>query len=381
MLLNSLDIPKKPYNTKVVIAMSGGVDSSVAAALLVNEGYNVIGITLQLYNNDNVNISNIKSCCSSKDNNDARKVANILGIPHYILNYENLFKKLVIDKFIDSYMRGETPVPCILCNQTLKFNDLLTTAKKLKADALVTGHYIESKNNNNNNNRILLRPYDLNKDQSYFLFTITQKQLNYIRFPLGKLLKSEVRNIAKKYNLPVFNKPDSQDICFISNNYISFIKKLRPYAFKPGNIIHINGTILGKHNGIIHYTIGQRKGLKISFKEPLYVIRLDVNKCNVIVGPYKSLIINHLTISNINWIGDVVLKKGEVINLYIKLRSNQNLKSAKLIYNNKNSSLIILNNVENQGVSPGQACVFFENNKNNARILGGGWIQSTNYIK
>ena len=300
--LNSLGIDKKPSDTTVVVAMLGGVDSSTVAGIMKKEGYNVIGITLKLYD-DNKEVSKSKQCCSGQDIMDAKRVAHKLNIDHKILYYQDKFKQGVIDNFVDSYLKGETPIPCVQCNQTVKFKDLFEVSKDLNADALITGHYVKSVTSNNNTN--MYRAIDENRDQSYFLFNTTRKQLDYLRFPLGSLHKKETREIAKKLELNVANKPDSQDICFVpSGDYASVIQKFRPDSFQKGNIKDLNGNVIGVHDGIINFTIGQRKGIKVSDKEALYVIRINSEKNEIIVGPKEYLVKKNIVLRNINLLAD-----------------------------------------------------------------------------
>ena len=285
--LNSIGLNKKPSDTRVVVAMSGGVDSSTVAGIMKNEGYKVIGITLKLYD-DGKEVAASKQCCSGQDIMDAKRVANKLNIEHKILYYQNKFKQGVIDNFVDSYLKGETPIPCVQCNQTVKFKDLFEVSKDLKADALITGHYVKSVTTEKETN--MYRAIDENRDQSYFLFNTTKEQLNYLRFPLGNMLKNETRQVAKELNLNVADKPDSQDICFVPNgDYASVIQKFKPESFKKGNIKNLDGKIIGVHDGIINFTIGQRKGIKVSDKEPLYVLKINSDKNEIIVGPRENL--------------------------------------------------------------------------------------------
>ena len=369
--LNSLGFEKTPKETKVVVAMSGGVDSSVVAAHLSKQGYKVIGITLQLYDHGQA-LAKKGACCAGQDIQDARRVADIMNFPHYVLNYENSFKKSVIDEFAESYLAGATPVPCIRCNERVKFKDLLETAKDLGADCMATGHYIQRK----------LGPVgielhtaaDIQKDQSYFLFSTTQDQLDYLRFPLGHLRsKTETRALAEKYGLTIANKPDSQDICFVPNgSYSNVIEKLKPGASEPGEIVSESGVVLGNHSGIIHYTVGQRKGLRIGGeKKPLYVVKLDVNNKRVIVGPRESLGVTNFTTREVNWLGDTPFESQKFWSLKVKIRSTQDYHEAKVKPLSKTEALIKLTNPE-EGVSKGQACVFYD--KNNTRVFGGGWI-------
>ena len=285
--LNSIGLTKKPSETTVVVAMSGGVDSSTVAGMMKKDGYNVIGITLKLYN-DGKEVASSKQCCSGQDIMDAKRVAHKLGIEHKILYYQDKFKQGVIDNFVESYLKGETPIPCVQCNQTVKFKDLFEVSKELKSDALITGHYVKSITSGAETN--MYRAIDENRDQSYFLFNTTREQLNYLRFPLGGMLKDETRSIAKKLDLNVADKPDSQDICFVPNgDYASVIRKFRPDSFKKGNIKNLEGKVVGVHDGIINFTIGQRKGIKVSDKEPLYVIKINSDKNEIIVGPREEL--------------------------------------------------------------------------------------------
>jgi tRNA-uridine 2-sulfurtransferase len=367
---NSLGFDKDPKDTLVVVAMSGGVDSSTVAAIMKNEGYKVIGVTLKLYN-DTKQTAQSKQCCAGQDIMDAKRVADKLEIEHKILYYQNKFKEGVIDKFIDSYLNGETPIPCVQCNQTVKFTDLFEEAKKLKADALVTGHYVKSITNGEHNE--MYRGKDLNRDQSYFLFNTTKAQLDFLRFPLGNLLKDETRNIARELDLNVADKPDSQDICFVPNgDYASVIEKFRPNSFNKGNIKNLKGDVIGVHEGIINYTIGQRKGIKIADKNPLYVIEIVPDKNEIVVGPKKYLSKRNINLKNINIITDD--KKDFEKNLFVKVRSTGKLIKAK-IFINENSAHVNLSE-EEQGIAPGQACVFYSKNINGYKVLGGGWIKN-----
>jgi len=370
---NSLDLPGRPEDTRVVVAMSGGVDSSVVAAMMKRDGYDVVGVTLQLYDHG-ATVSKAKACCAGVDIHDARRAAEKIGIPHYVLDYESRFKEQVMDRFADSYIAGETPIPCVSCNQTVKFTDLLKTAKDLGADALATGHYVRSVQAGNK--RALYRPADLDRDQSYFLFATTQEQLDFVRFPLGSLPKSEVRQLAHDFGLAVADKPDSQDICFVPNgDYAQVIRKLRPNAAEPGDIVHMDGRVLGSHDGIIHYTVGQRRGLGVATGEPLYVVRLDADEKRVIVGPRDALATKTILLRDMNWIGDMPLEEGEELQLYAKVRSTRPPAPATLrMLGGK--AFVDLANAE-AGVAPGQACVFFDSDDENARVFGGGWIHKT----
>ena len=367
-ILNSIGIAKKPEDTLIVVAMSGGVDSSTVAAMMKSEGYNVIGITLKLYN-DSKETAKSKQCCAGQDIMDAKRVADKLNIEHKILYYQNRFKEGVIDSFVNSYLNGETPIPCVQCNQTVKFIDLFKEAKKLKADALVTGHYVKSITEGSNTE--MYRGIDSNRDQSYFLFNTTKVQLNYLRFPLGNLLKDETREIARKLELNVADKPDSQDICFVPNgDYASVIEKFRPNSFAKGNIKDMDGNVIGVHNGIINYTIGQRKGIKISDKNPLYVIKIIADKNEIIVGGKKNLVKTQINLKNLNIITNN--KKDLEKELFVKVRSTGKLIKAKIDIKNTLANVNLLE--EEYGIAPGQACVFYSKNNLGFKVLGGGWI-------
>ncbi len=367
---NSLGIKKSVKDTKIVVAMSGGVDSSVVAGLMKDQGYDVTGITLKLYD-DVKSTSTSRQCCAGKDIVDAKRVAETLNINHKILYYQKKFKNEVIDSFVDSYMSGETPIPCVQCNQTVKFRDLFKFAKELKADALVTGHYV-IRHDNNGKGR-MYRAKDINRDQSYFLFSTTQEQLDYLRFPLGSINKSETRKIADKLNLSVAQKPDSQDICFVPNgDYSSVIKKYKPQSFKKGDIFNLNGKKIGSHDGIINYTIGQRKGIKISDKEPLYVIDIRAEDNSLIVGSEDYLNVKKLYLRDINLLSDLKTFKKDI---FVKVRSTGKLLKAKASFNKNSGEIEILQ--DEKGVSPGQACVFYSKDGIGERVLGGGWIDKT----
>ena len=371
-MINSLGFKKSPKDTKIVVAMSGGVDSSVVAGLMKEAGYDVTGITLKLYD-DNKKSKEGRQCCAGQDILDAKRVSEHLNINHKILFYQKKFKKEVIDSFVDSYIAGETPIPCVQCNQTVKFRDLFKYAKDLNADALVTGHYVTRLQNNGIAK--MYRAKDANRDQSYFLFGTTQEQLNYLRFPLGEIEKQETRNIANKLSLNVADKPDSQDICFVPNgDYSSVIKKFRPESFKAGDILDLDGKKLGEHEGIINYTVGQRKGIKISNTDPLYVINIDSEKNRIIVGPKESLIIQNLQLRNLNLLCS---KKDFDQIISIKVRSTGKLLKAKIKINDNVANVKIIDG--EAGISPGQACVFYSKDNHGDKLLGGGWIyKSTN---
>jgi len=372
--LNSIGLPKKPSETTVVVAMSGGVDSSTVAGMMKRDGYNVIGITLKLYD-DSKQVASSKQCCSGQDIMDAKRVANKLDIKHKILYYQNKFKQGVIDNFVESYLKGETPIPCIQCNQTVKFKDLFEVSKNLKADALITGHYVKSITSNNETN--MYRAIDENRDQSYFLFNTTREQLNYLRFPLGGLLKDETRLIAKELDLNVADKPDSQDICFVPNgDYASVIRKFRPDSFKKGNIKNSDGKVIGVHDGIINFTIGQRKGIKVSDQEPLYVLKINSDKNEIIVGSREKLGKKNININKMNLLVD---KKKLEKNILVKVRSTGKLLSANINLKGDNSAEVNLKNFED-GISPGQACVFYDLDNQGHKVLGGGWIVSWNFF-
>ena len=371
--MNSLDLPGRPENTRVVVAMSGGVDSSVVAGLMKREGYDVVGVTLQLYDHGSAS-HRTGSCCAGQDIDDARRVAETLGIPHYVLDYEERFRKAVIDPFAESYVAGETPIPCVSCNQTVKFADLLTTARELGADALATGHYIRSRQNGAH--RALYRPVDADRDQSYFLFATTQEQIDYLRFPLGDLSKPEVRVIAEEMGLAVAAKADSQDICFVpQGKYSDIIAKLKPTAANPGDIVHIDGRVLGRHEGILRYTIGQRRGIGVASAEPLYVVHLDAERARVIVGPREALETRKIFLRDMNWLGDEALIDVPVdgLDVYAKVRSTRPPRPAVLRQSGGRVSVELAEG--ESGVAPGQACVLYTDDGNEARVLGGGFIE------
>ena len=365
-----------PADCRVVVAMSGGVDSSVVAALLKEQGYNVVGITLQLYDYGAA-IQKKGACCAGQDIHDARRVAEALDIPHYVLDYEDRFRASVMDDFADSYLKGETPIPCVRCNEHVKFRDLLDLARELDADCLATGHYVQH----------IVGPYgpelhrahDLDRDQSYFLFTTTHEQLSYLRFPLGGLSKLETRRIASHLGLRTANKADSQDICFVpSGRYTDVIEKLRPGSSEPGDVVHVDSRVLGRHNGIINFTVGQRRGLGVALGEPLFVVAIDSESRRVIVGPREALQVKRITLRDVNWLGDGALDDNLAAQraICIKVRSTCSPIDAKLVRAEDDEIAVDLVGVE-EGVARGQACVFYDAANNGNRVLGGGWIQST----
>jgi tRNA-specific 2-thiouridylase len=368
--LNSLGFAKPPQDTRVVVAMSGGVDSSVVAAQLAAEGYDVVGVTLQLYDHGAA-LAKKGACCAGRDIADAARVAETMGFAHYVLDYENTFREAVIEEFADAYLAGATPVPCIRCNERVKFKDLLSTAKDLNADCMATGHYIQRKMGAVPE---LHRAADAARDQSYFLFSTSAQQLAFLRFPLGHLTsKAETRALAQRYGLPVADKPDSMDICFVPNgDYAAVIEKLRPGSAEPGEIIDTDGRVLGQHAGVIHYTIGQRKGIGIGgLGEPLYVVKLDPDLRRVVVGPKAALSIRTIPIREINWLGDAPLTSRSEWQIEVKVRSTRPPRPAILRPFSSTEGEVELLTPED-GISAGQACVFYQ--ENSSRVLGGGWI-------
>jgi tRNA-specific 2-thiouridylase len=354
---------------RVVVAMSGGVDSSVAAALVKRAGYDTVGVTLQLYDHGEA-ISRKGACCAGQDIHDARTVAAGLDIPHYVLDYESRFRESVMDEFVDSYLAGNTPIPCIRCNETVKFRDLLGMAKELGAEAMVTGHYIATRRGADGWE--MHRPVDLARDQSYFLFSTTQEQLDFLRFPLAELTKDEIRDFAGQLGLVVAEKPDSQDICFVPNgDYAGVIKRLRPDCSLPGEILHMDGSVLGQHQGVLHYTVGQRRGLGVAVGDPLYVVSIDADARQVIVGPREALARQKILLSEVNWLGG---DASQALDVRVRIRSTSEPAAAQIKLTGAHQAEIHLATAE-EGVSPGQACVFYAADQE--RLLGGGWIAST----
>jgi tRNA-specific 2-thiouridylase len=377
MDLNTLDIEGRPSDTRVVVAMSGGVDSSVTAALLAEAGYDVVGITLQLY--DHGAATHRKgACCAGRDIHDARAVAARIGIPHYVLDYEQRFKEAVIDRFAESYVAGETPVPCVECNQAIKFRDLLATARELGAAVLATGHYVASRRLPDGG-RALYRARETERDQSYFLFATTRAQVDLLRFPLGDQTKAETRELARRFGLAVADKQDSQDICFVpSGRYADVIERLRPGAAGPGEIVDLDGRVLGHHDGIIHFTVGQRRGLGIAAGSPLYVVRLDAASRRVVVGSREALRTSRIRLRDVNWLGDIAISEAidRHAEIYVKVRSTRAPQAAWLHrYAEADFEVELIGGED--GVSPGQACVFYDAADGQARVLGGGIIAGT----
>ncbi len=365
--MNSLGIDKAPKDTRVVVAMSGGVDSSVVAAMLKEEGYDVVGITLQLYDHGAM-LAKKGACCAGADIHDARKVAESLSIPHYVLNYESKFRESVMDDFVESYLAGETPIPCVKCNQSVKFRDLLGMARDLGADAMATGHYVRREVGKRGAE--LHKASDTQRDQSYFLFATTTEQLEFLRFPLGGMQsKKDTRALAERYGLAVKDKPDSQDICFVpSGNYAKVIEKLHPGAAEPGDVVHVDGRVLAGTKGIIHYTVGQRKGLGVTSGDPLYVVKLDAPAKRVIVGPKEALLARRVTVRDMNWLSEIPQEGAQV---EVRMRSAQEPVVARAMVSGKNGAVAELMEPY-AGIAPGQACVMYQG----TRVIGGGWIAS-----
>jgi tRNA-uridine 2-sulfurtransferase len=373
MDLNSLDLPKRPQDTRVVVAMSGGVDSSVVAGLLAREGYDVVGVTLQLY--DHGEATHRKgACCAGQDIHDARRVAAALNVPHYVLDYEERFRNAVMEPFANAYRQGETPVPCIACNQSVKFVDLMDVAQDLGADVLATGHYVQSRLENGR--RRLYRPVDGSRDQSYFLFATTQEQLQFLRFPLGGMGKPAVRELAREFGLEVAEKHDSQDICFVpQGKYQDVIRRMHPETFAAGEIVHLDGRVLGRHDGIVNYTIGQRRGLGVASDAPLYVVKLEHGTGRVVVGPREALLTRAVRLRDVNWLGDRALDEvagGNGLPVEVKVRSTRPPQQGALQM--VNGEVYVTLFAGEYGISPGQACVFYADDSETSEVLGGGFI-------
>ena len=364
--LQEADLAGQPADHRIVVAMSGGVDSSVTAALLVEGGFEVVGVTLQLYDHGAA-IGHKGACCAGQDIGDARRVADRLGIAHYVLDYEGRFRKEVIEDFAEAYRRGETPIPCIRCNQRIKFRDLLGTARDLGASALATGHYV--RRTIGPDGPELRRAADPARDQSYFLFATTRAELEFLRFPLGGLAKNETRALARRFDLAVADKPDSQDICFVpQGSYVRLVERLRPEAGEPGAIVDMAGRVLGRHRGIAHFTVGQRKGLGVASAEPLYVLRLDSEQRRVVVGPRAALAETRLSLGEVNWLGRPA-KPGMAV--AAKLRSTQLPVGARFYPGGSEEDAVLILDAPAGAVAPGQAAVLYDGE----RLLGGGWIR------
>ena len=379
--MNSLDLPKAPHETRVVVAMSGGVDSSVVAGLLARQGYDVVGVTLQLY--DHGAATHRKgACCAGQDIHDARAAAEHLGIPHYVLDYEDRFRDAVIDRFAESYLAGETPIPCVECNRSIKFRDLLGLARDLDADALATGHYVASRPlPEAPGRRGLFRALDPARDQSYFLYATTPAQLDFLRFPLGELPKDETRRLAHELGLAIAEKPDSQDICFVpQGRYADVIARLRPDAARPGDIVDLGGRAIGRHEGIIHYTVGQRRGLRLAVGEPLYVIRLEPETARVVVGPRAALATSRIRLDDVNWLGSEAIADRDDLPVAVRVRSTREPRPATLRFDPASGHAEITLATPEDGVSPGQACVIYADDGPRARVLGGGTIRRVDTV-